>query len=415
MVFVERLDSVLYSKNIKIGLVKLDAQGFECNVFEGMGPELAQTIDVIKLEYAKKWLDAHECTDLLSRISKYSFDIYTGYANNQFSGLVNASGIMRKGFLELYALNNVQRSSSSKEYESFNPVVAVAAEEESLSNQVAYLHSLGLFNDISNKDWEQLRIVSIGKSWYAEPDNPLADIYDAALWNKKNMKPTFACPRMGAVGVGGQRTKYICNPKRLAHRVIGDPPGDSRGGGDCLIYSVGSAGDFSFEDDIAQMHNNTCEIHVFDPADWSRKGDETNKNIHYHAWGMKSTYDKSPSIVWPKGRKGGFKTFPETMELLKHHANRTIDLLKIDCEGCELSTMKDWIHLDIRQILMEVHGVPTPNGTITQRWYKNPMDISEYYKAFSDNNFALYSKDPVNDLVMELSFLKLHRDFWVKN
>ena len=65
MVFVERLDSILYSKNIKIGLVKLDAQGFECNVLEGMGQELAQTIDVIKLEYAKKWLDAHECTDLL--------------------------------------------------------------------------------------------------------------------------------------------------------------------------------------------------------------------------------------------------------------------------------------------------------------------------------------------------------------
>lgn len=279
--------------------------------------------------------------------------------------------------------------------------------EESPSNRIAYLHSLGLLHDISSEDWEQLRIATRGKSWYAEPDNPLADVYDAPLWNKKNMNPTFACPRMGAVGEGGQRTKLMCNPERLAHRETDDP------GGDCLIYSIGSAGDFSFEDDIARMHNKTCAIHVFDPADWSRKGDETNKNIHYHAWGMKSTYDESPSVVWPKGRGGGFKTFPETMELLGHHANRTIDLLKIDCEGCEFSTIRDWIHLDIRQILIEVHGVPTPKGTPNLRWYKKPMDISEYYKAFSDNGFALYSKDPVNDLATELSFIKLHRDFWV--
>jgi hypothetical protein len=39
-----------------------------------------------------------------------------------------------------------------------------------------------------------------------------------------------------------------------------------------------------------------------------------------------STYDNSKSVVWPKGRGGGFKTFPETLELLGHQ-NRTIDIL----------------------------------------------------------------------------------------
>jgi hypothetical protein len=310
------------------------------------------------------------------------------FLSSSFSGDTNSGGLPLVGE-QVYATN------------------AVAAVPP--PNRIAYLHSFGLFHDIPNEEWEQLRAATRQGSWYAEPDNPLADVYDAPLWNKKNMNPNFICPRMGSVGQGGQRTKLMCHPGRLAHRMMDDDPN-----GDCLIYSVGSAGDFSFEDDIARMHNNKCEIHIFDPADWSRKGDETMKNIHYHAWGMKSTYDNSPSVVWPRGRKGGFKTFQDTMALLGHSDNRTIDLLKIDCEGCEFSTLRDWINLDIRQILIEIHGVPTPKGTPNQRWYQKPLDIhSEYFKAFSDNGYALYSKDAVNDLATELSFIKLHKNFWV--
>ncbi|KAL7545665.1 hypothetical protein ACHAWF_009013 [Thalassiosira exigua] len=56
MIPVERLDSILDANAIKIKLVKMDAQGFECFVLDGMGSKLAQRIDAIKLEYAKKWL-----------------------------------------------------------------------------------------------------------------------------------------------------------------------------------------------------------------------------------------------------------------------------------------------------------------------------------------------------------------------
>jgi hypothetical protein len=44
---------------------------------------------------------------------------------------------------------------------------------------------------------------------------------------------------------------------------------------------------------------------------------------------MLSTYDdKSKSVVWPKGRGGGFKTFQESIELLGHQ-DRTVDILKL--------------------------------------------------------------------------------------
>jgi phosphomannomutase len=95
-----------------------------------------------------------------------------------------------------------------------------------------------------------------------------------------------------------------------------------------------------FEDEIFKMHGKKCETHVFDPAKkWERKGDIEAKNIHYHPWGLLSTYDRdNKSKVWPAGHGGAFKTLPEILKDLGHE-DRTIDVLKIDCEGCGTSNM----------------------------------------------------------------------------
>lgn len=185
----------------------------------------------------------------------------------------------------------------------------------------AQRHTFGLLDKISDEEWEAIRQKTIRTSWYENPKNPLENVDEPLLWNEKNMIPNFDCPIKEAVPkrVKGE-TKYVCNPQRLVY--------DGKEGG-CLIYSFGCAGDFSFEDEISKMHNKACEIHVFDPAKaWERKDDIPSKNIHYHAWGLRSTYDDSKSVVWPKGRGGGFKTFPETLELLGH-TNRIIDILKV--------------------------------------------------------------------------------------
>jgi hypothetical protein len=199
-----------------------------------------------------------------------------------------------------------------------------AAEGIDPGSVLAFKQSFGLFHDISNAAWEGIRKKTLATSWYANPDNPLEKIDDGAWWNEHNMKPNFDCPRLEKVGgKNHDGEKVVCNPRRLIHE----------GKSDCLIYSVGCAGDYAFEDGIYKMFNKSCEIHVFDPAEWTRPNDAEVKNIHYHAWGLISTYDGSKSVVWPRGRGGGFKTFPETLELLGHQ-NRTIDLFKIDCEGC---------------------------------------------------------------------------------
>lgn len=280
----------------------------------------------------------------------------------------------------------------------------ITTSSNSTSNNLALKQSYGLLKNIPNAQWEKVRTDTKQRSWYANPDNPLDRIEETVWWNANNLLPTFDCPQMGRIGGTADNkegTKFMCAPENFNHR------------GDCLIYSIGSAGDFKWEDAVAELHSQQCEIHIFDPADWSRPGDAENKNIHYHSWGIASSYDtESKSVVWPKGRKGGFKTFQETLRELGHE-DRTMDIFKIDCEGCEWSSHKDWIGHGMRQILVEMHGVPTPKGTPQARWYQKPMDVTtEYWQDFADHGYALYSRDPNGDMGMELAFLKLDEDFW---
>mmetsp|Transcript_23291 Transcript_23291/g.26966 ORF Transcript_23291/g.26966 Transcript_23291/m.26966 type:complete len:449 (+) Transcript_23291:141-1487(+) len=88
---VERLDSILYS-DIDVPLMKMDAQGFECHILEGMGHIIADAVDVIKFEWAAKWLRAQNCTDFLPRLRNYNFDVYSNYdGTSRFSNLVETN------------------------------------------------------------------------------------------------------------------------------------------------------------------------------------------------------------------------------------------------------------------------------------------------------------------------------------
>ena len=166
-------------------------------------------------------------------------------------------------------------------------------------SSLAYKQSFGLFDDISDLMWQRMRHKVHTTSLYWNPENPLHKVEHPDFWIKHNIFPTFDCPHNvelgGKHGVDG--TKFVCNPDRLIHETKPD----------CLVYSIGCAGMYQFEDALFERHQKKCEIHVFDPAPkFERKGDVENKNIHYHAWGFVSTYDaKSKSNVWPAGRGGG--------------------------------------------------------------------------------------------------------------
>ena len=71
---IERLDSIL-SGEVTIPLVKMDAQGFECQVLDGTSQSVANHVRTIKFEMASKWLQHQNCLDLLPRFRQLNFNI----------------------------------------------------------------------------------------------------------------------------------------------------------------------------------------------------------------------------------------------------------------------------------------------------------------------------------------------------
>jgi FkbM family methyltransferase len=65
---IERLDSILDAEKImKIRLVKMDVQGFECNALNGFGA-IGQKIEIMKFEYEQSALIVHMCLDLIASV-----------------------------------------------------------------------------------------------------------------------------------------------------------------------------------------------------------------------------------------------------------------------------------------------------------------------------------------------------------
>lgn len=126
----------------------------------------------------------------------------------------------------------------------------------------------------------------------------------------------------------------------------------------CLVYSIGSDGDFSFEE--AVKSNFGCEIHTFDPT-----GDTpilqtlaSRRGIEFHAIGLgqgEGEMKNANNVTHP--------VLPlYKMMKLVGHTGRKLDILKVDCEGCEHAAFEaiyDAVlakELVIGQILVEMHG-----------------------------------------------------------
>jgi hypothetical protein len=214
--------------------------------------------------------------------------------------------------------------------------------------------------------------------------------------------------------------KWTCDIDRVGiqsvRRKQADPDSSHK---HCLIYSIGSTGDYQWEDAVQETLKSTggCEIHIFDPGNYDRGDSNTNKGMVYHKWGLTSSYEETGNnLVTKRGNDMVTHSFPESQKLLGQEG-RTIDILKIDCEGCEWTSYKDWMNTDIRQILIETHDLPrvrtptvTPYGTFPA------MRASDYFDAFTQAGFVLFSKE-VNsawgeEKCVEWSYLKLHADFF---
>lgn len=261
------------------------------------------------------------------------------------------------------------------------------------SYSLAEKESFGFFDYITDEDWKFRQ--KLARTRQDHPKNgPSASGGSTAskLFYLNHYYPSFTCPHTVRVGrEPGDGPKFICDPHRLVQVV-------KKRNETCLVYSVGSKGRFEFENGLVEFTGNDCEIHVIDPGNYARS---TPKNMHYHQWGIISSYDKSYN---PVIRHGEFRTMQETVKALGH-SDRVIDVLKIDCEDCEWYTYKDWLEFDIRQILVETHN--TPNQTC------------DFFDGLINAGYVMYSKEPNihphalrgNAMGVEWSFIKLDPAF----
>jgi hypothetical protein len=219
----------------------------------------------------------------------------------------------------------------------------------------------------------------------------------------QNYEPNFSCQFEKRVGnnTNGDGPKWVCDPhriKRLAElRKKKDPshPG-------CVIYSIGSNGDFNFELGMQnEVGKGVCEFHIFDMGDYRSRVPKELERIHYHQWGLKK---QDPNVTAPAvgDRYYGLR---DTIKLLGHEKLDAIDIFKIDCEKCEWNTYEDWVADGIpllHQIQVELHNAP-------------PKAIN-FFDALERAGYLRFHKEPniqfSDGSCVEYAFIKVHEEFW---
>jgi len=195
-----------------------------------------------------------------------------------------------------------------------------------------------------------------------------------------NWAPTFHCSNARRIGARGDGGKWVCDPYRLKSRR------------DCLVYSVGSSGDFSFEIELKKLIPN-CEIHAFD------------KNLYLCPLNICTFHQ----ITFGDGiQPNDSKSWLTIVEEL-NHTKRLIDILKIDIEGNEYTFFPLLLNSEKkafpRQILVELHPV---NVTI----------IHDFFNQMRKNHYVITNKEGnliAGPYFFEYGFLKLNPRFFLES
>lgn len=92
----------------------------------------------------------------------------------------------------------------------------------------------------------------------------------------------------------------------------------------CVFYSFGISNDYSFDRELAQVHG--CKGYAFDPT--LKRSPNIHANVPFFPTGA-AVLQKVP--------------FPTTnlTTVKKEHQHSMIDVLKMDCEGCEYAISRD--------------------------------------------------------------------------
>lgn len=255
---------------------------------------------------------------------------------------------------------------------------------------MARKESLGFFTDITDSNWKLLK----NRFQLTQPNYDDSNREDfkwrarfSNLFWASQFEPEFTCQhefRLGKLGDGG---KWICDPHRI--------PKES-----CLVYSIGSNGKFQFEEEVLERVSKSCEVHTFDIAKQNRGksfAEEAEKRgVYFHHWGIGAREETGPHL----------KTFKDIMVAL-HHEQKTVDVMKIDCEKCEYKQFREWLQdweelgMTVRQVMLEIHNSDLPG-------------VVDLFKAFQNYGYVMFHKEANYENqgnCIEAAFLLLSKGF----
>lgn len=266
------------------------------------------------------------------------------------------------------------------------------------STELAAKESVGFFSDIPDTTWKRRkRRFRLTQPNYENTNDRLSNRFWA-----NNFEPEFTCPdefRIGKLGDGG---KWVCDPQRIPNDTgTQSKENTSTESGSCIVYSIGSNGNFMFEKGILEHVSPSCEIHTFDCKKKGRKKDfaeEARKipGVTFHHTGLGPATKEQPN----------FKRFNEIIQELKHES-KVIDVMKIDCERCEYAQFQEWLEdwkqtgVLVRQVLMEVHNSDMPG-------------VVNLFNAFQKDGYVMFHKEAnyYNEgNAIEAAWIKLDNSF----
>ena len=159
---------------------------------------------------------------------------------------------------------------------------------------LAKKESLGFFDDVASAHWKLLKkkVSDMSPNYnprylpYSKDRKIVLTRFEkqhkVGHFYQNHYEPDFICQHERRIGTLGDGGKWICDPHRISKQ-------DS-----CLVYSIGSNNDFSFEEAVLKDIGSHCEIHTFDFDDFSEGAEKLGLLSPGRAWNWWSTNIQIP-------------------------------------------------------------------------------------------------------------------------
>ena len=250
------------------------------------------------------------------------------------------------------------------------------------------------------------------------------EILDESRWDAQRMMRTYfhhwwhpgtplgvGCAELEHMGIGdSEQGKALC----AVDELLAAP---------CRVVSVGSNGDAAFEADVHERAPH-CRIDTYDGTLTEQKRSQIPSYVQFHDqnWDVRSVEQFTPLAQQQQNVSGAPSTGGHSRGGGGGGGGHVINLLKIDCEGCEMVALLPFLaRVPVRQIVMEIHGcLIVKSVSIRQRnglaaHPARPVHILDAMHAFMwgvyELGYRIYAAEPnlmySDGTCIEFSFLKV--------